>query len=393
MTRREVVRVRDVAQVIGGATPRTAEPSFWGGAIPWLTPKDLSDRPARYTGQGTRFITDQGLRSSSARLLSAGSILLTSRAPIGLVTIASAPIATNQGFKSLVLDETQSPEYWYYLLAASGDYLHSVANGSTFLEISGKVVGDLEFEVPSLDEQRHIAQVLGALDDLIDTNERLASQLDDLFQNLWSTHFELGGEENTQVTLGDLCTTQYGHTASATKRATDVKLLRVTDINKRNWIQWDEVPNCEADETALNKYRLNRGDLVVARMADPGKSAIVEHDVEAVFASYLVRLIPARRNNSLYLFGFLKSRTFLEYSQGAMTGSVQKHMNAKVIAAAQLMSPSQEQVDAFNQLAWPIRDQLAASVQEAQELRRTRDELLPLLVSGAVRVRPEGVAA
>ncbi|MBX9718006.1 MAG: hypothetical protein K2X36_04090 [Microbacteriaceae bacterium] len=167
----------------------------------------------------------------------------------------------------------------------------------------------------------------------------------------------------------------------------------MTDINKRNWIQWDEVPNCEADEVALSKYRLSRGDLLVARMADPGKSAIVEHDVEAVFASYLVRLMPVSRDFSLYIFGFLKSPAFFDYSQGAMTGSVQKHMNARVIAAAQLRSPAQEEVNAFNQVASPIRGQLAACVQEAQQLRRIRDELSPLLMSGAVRVRPEEVAA
>lgn len=295
-------------------------------------------------------------------------------------------------------DSTQvAPRYLYYWLQ---DMYRDGRTWGYQVQSTGLANFNVEWfldrelvRVPPLDEQGRIAEVLGALDDLIDTNERLAAELDELFQNSWSSHFERGTEQCPRVTLGDLCATQYGHTASATTRATDVQLLRVTDINKRNWIQWDEVPNCEADQETLRKYRLNTGDLLVARMADPGKSAIVEHDVEAVFASYLVRLIPARRDYALYLFGFLKSRAFLEYSQGAMTGSVQKHMNAKVIAAAPLLSPSAEEVEKFNQIARPIRDQLAACVQEAQELRRTRDELLPLLMSGAVRVRPEGVAA
>lgn len=105
----KTVAVEDVAEVVAGGTPKSSQPEFWGGDVQWLTPKDLADRPARYTGIGARTITEEGLKKSAAKLLPKGTVLLTSRAPVGYVSIASGPIATNQGFKNLILDDTQLP--------------------------------------------------------------------------------------------------------------------------------------------------------------------------------------------------------------------------------------------------------------------------------------------
>ena len=134
----ETVRVSDIATVRSGATPSTKDPGNWDGDIPWLTPKDLSERPAKYTERGNRSITEQGLKKTT--LLPAGSVLLTSRAPVGYVSIARNEISTNQGFKSLVLKSGQMPEYWYYLLQNSTDYLLDNSGGSTFKEISKRSV-------------------------------------------------------------------------------------------------------------------------------------------------------------------------------------------------------------------------------------------------------------
>ena len=95
------IQLQDVADVVGGGTPSTKESSYWNGDVPWLTPKDLSGYNERYISRGERNISEEGLDNSSAVLLPASSILLTSRAPIGYVAIAKKPIATNQGFKSL----------------------------------------------------------------------------------------------------------------------------------------------------------------------------------------------------------------------------------------------------------------------------------------------------
>src|SRR5687768_14608623 len=97
--------VADFAEVIGGGTPSTSDEDNFGGNIPWITPKDLSDFSFRYITHGERNITEQGLNNSNATLLPTGTVLLSSRAPVGYLAIASNPVTTNQGFKSLVVRE------------------------------------------------------------------------------------------------------------------------------------------------------------------------------------------------------------------------------------------------------------------------------------------------
>ena len=128
----------DIAEVVGGGTPRTNDSTnFEGGDISWITPADLSGYTEKYISHGSRFITRKGLDSSSARLLPAGAVLFTSRAPIGYVAIARNPIATNQGFKSFVLKDGVLPDYVYWWLKGSKQRAESLASGTTFLELSG----------------------------------------------------------------------------------------------------------------------------------------------------------------------------------------------------------------------------------------------------------------
>ena len=111
--------VGDIADIVGGSTPSTADAANFGGDVPWLTPKDLSGLHTRYIRRGERNLTPQGLASCSAQLLPPNSVMLSTRAPIGYVAIAANPIATNQGFRSLVLKPGYDPEFIYYWLTAN----------------------------------------------------------------------------------------------------------------------------------------------------------------------------------------------------------------------------------------------------------------------------------
>lgn len=147
----------EIAEVVGGGTPRTSDPTnFEGGDIPWITPADLSGYTEKYISRGSRFITQKGLESSSARLLPAGTILFTSRAPIGYVAIARNAIATNQGFKSFVLTDGILPEYVYWWLKGSKHRAESLANGTTFLELSGRNAKKLPIPIVPFERQREI---------------------------------------------------------------------------------------------------------------------------------------------------------------------------------------------------------------------------------------------
>jgi type I restriction enzyme S subunit len=165
----------EIADVVGGGTPRTNDPAnFENGDIPWITPADLSGYTAKYISHGARFITRKGLETSSARVLPAGAVLFTSRAPIGYVALARNPVATNQGFKSFVLKDGLLPEYVYWWLKGSKQRAESLASGTTFLELSGANAKKIPIPIAPLEQQREIVAEL----------EKQFSRLDEAVANL-----------------------------------------------------------------------------------------------------------------------------------------------------------------------------------------------------------------
>lgn len=165
----------EIAEVVSGGTPRTSDSSnFDGGDIPWITPADLSGYTAKHVSRGARLLTQKGLQSCSARLLPEGTVLFTSRAPVGYVAIASNPIATNQGFKSFVLREGVLPDYAYWWLKGAKQLAESLASGTTFLELSGANAKKLPIPIAPFEEQRRIVAEI----------EKQFSRLDEAVANL-----------------------------------------------------------------------------------------------------------------------------------------------------------------------------------------------------------------
>ena len=183
------VTLSEVAEVIGGGTPSTKDPANYNGDIPWITPKDLSNHKFRHIGRGERSITDKGLSSSSAKLLPANSVLFTSRAPIGYVALAKNEVATNQGFKNLVMKEGNIPEFFYYLLKHYTPKIKSFASGSTFQEVGGSVLKSIEVNVPPISDQKAIAHILGTLDDKIELNQKMNQVLEEIARAIFKSWF------------------------------------------------------------------------------------------------------------------------------------------------------------------------------------------------------------
>ena len=130
--------IEDIGTVVGGGTPSKKVNEYWDGTIPWLTPKDLSQKPLLFTSSGANNITELGLAKGSSKLLPANTILFSSRAPIGYISIAKNKVTTNQGFKSVIPNKGYSFQFIYELLKHETKSIINEANGSTFKEISGK---------------------------------------------------------------------------------------------------------------------------------------------------------------------------------------------------------------------------------------------------------------
>ncbi|EEU20472.1 restriction endonuclease subunit S [Lactobacillus mulieris] len=174
-------KVGEIGKVIGGGTPSTKHEEYYtssGKGIAWLTPKDLSSYSKMYIDHGSRDLTSEGYNNSSAKLLPKDSVLISSRAPIGYVAIAKNEIATNQGFKSIIPDKSKVyPEYLYYLMLENKLNLEKVASGSTFKEVSGKVMKEFEVEIPSLSKQEKILNQLIPIQRKIELNNQINDNL------------------------------------------------------------------------------------------------------------------------------------------------------------------------------------------------------------------------
>lgn len=168
----------ELAAVVGGGTPTASDPAnFATDGIPWLTPADLTGFTGSHVGSGARSLSQVGYSSSGAQILPTGSVLFTSRAPIGYCVVAANPISTNQGFKSLVLKGDLVPEFVRYYLVSSKEYAESLASGTTFLELSGARMKALEIPVAPVPEQRRI---VAKLDDLRARSRKAREALDEV---------------------------------------------------------------------------------------------------------------------------------------------------------------------------------------------------------------------
>jgi len=183
------VTIGEIADIVGGGTPSTSDSNNFHGTIPWLTPKDLSGTHERYISHGARNLSEIGVERSSAKLVPKHSVLLSTRAPVGYVAIANNPIATNQGFRSLIVQDDVTPEFIYYWLKSNTEQLQRYATGSTFTELSGSALKTIPINIPPLSEQRDIAQILGTLDDKIELNHRMNKTLEQIAQALFKSWF------------------------------------------------------------------------------------------------------------------------------------------------------------------------------------------------------------
>jgi len=312
------------------------------------------------------------------------------------------------------------PRFIYYLLQTID--FESCSDKGAVPGVNRNDLHQLMVEIPGLPEQQAISYILGCLDDKIDLNRRMNRTLEEMAAAIYKSWFvdfdpvvakseglrpfgmsdEIASLfpssfDNSQTApipkgweikkVADICNTQYGYTTSASDEQVGPKFLRITDMNKEPWIEWRNVPYCEIHPSIYPKYKLNIGDVLVSRMADPGKAAIIEEEVESVFASYLVRLKTRSLPLSFFLFYFLRSDQYLDYANGVKIGAVQSGMNAKIIVDCNIVLPEPELIDHFYSIIKPLRQKITSNLREINTLSQIRDSILPKLLSGEIHLK------
>jgi type I restriction enzyme S subunit len=311
------------------------------------------------------------------------------------------------GFLGIQTKEKEICDYLFYYIQTKEfqECKDAYVTGAVQESLTNENAKELLVIFPPLPEQTRIANVLSYFDNLIENKKRQNEILEKtamaIFKN-WFVDFEpfkngkfvyneeLGKEipKGWEVKkLGEVVKTQYGITISG-ENFGEIKLLRITDINKTFVIDWDNVPYCNLHEKIFYKYNLSDKDIVISRIADIGKVAIIEDPPKSVFASYLIRLKIKSDSNikPYYLYYWLKSEIYQEYILGSGEGSTRENTNAEVIKDGPILIPDISILQKFEELACDLRSKIILNQKQIMTLRKIRDTLLPLLVFGKLRV-------
>jgi len=375
------VSLGQAGTIVGGGTPSTANSKHFGDGYPWITPKDLSRQRSRFVRTGERSITDSGLRASSAKLLPSGTVILSSRAPIGLTAIAAVPLTTNQGCRSFVPGDEVDTLFMYYLLGSMKDEFERRANGSTFKEISGSTLSAIEVLLPPLAEQRGIAATLGALDDKIESNRRIIT----LVPNLISKHV-LGALSEASDTISVSQLAYFINGGAYTKGATGYgrMVIRIAELNSG-----------PGDSTVYNDLDVGEnqlarpGDILMSWSGSLGlyrwfrdEAIINQHIFKVISWVYPDWLIFDRLQSVMGIFRGIAQ------DKATTMGHIQRgHLDSTTV-----MIPSEESIRALDQKLAPLWAKLLLAERENLKLAALRDALLPELLSGRIRV-PEAQGA
>lgn len=378
-------RISEIGTVVGGGTPSTKNPDYWGGDIPWISPKDLTDYKSVYISKGENFLTEKGLKSGT-RLLPKNTLLFSSRAPIGYVALAANPICTNQGFKSIVCDEKQVvPLYLYYYMKANLDYIKLFGTGATFPEISGKTMGKIKVEIfKSLDVQHRIASILSTYDTLIENNAKRIRLLEKMAENLykeWFVRFRFPGHENVEMenglpkgwkrgSLSDVCEFKRGKNITSSE------------------MQEGNVPVISAglEPSGYHSCSNVRGVNVTMSSsgANAGYIAIHYSDIWAADCSYIEE---STTGNIYYVYELLNNiRTVINNFQ---RGAAQPHVYPKDVNRIKLILPSKELMLKANGRLEIMHKEIYNLQKQNSLLARQRDLLLPRFMSGKLEVKEE----
>lgn len=415
-------KVSEIAEVVGGGTPNTRKSEFWEGTIPWLTPKDLSEDHPRYVSRGDRSITKEGLQNCSARILPPRAVLLTSRAPVGYLALAKNTVTTNQGFRSLIVNAENDPEFVYYLLLNNTEYLKQHASGSTFQELSGSVLKSLEFLFPPLPEQRAIAHILGSLDDKIELNCRMNRTLEAMARAIfksWFIDFDpvRAKAEGRPTGLPDDIAALFPDSFDDSELGEIPKGWGVKTIGEavecvggstpstKNPAFWDGGKNpfvtpkdmssltspvildtsrhiTDAGVDKISSGRLPIGTVILSSRAPIGYLAITKVPVsvnQGVIAMICNKDLP----NYYVLYWTETNMETIKSNAGGTTFAEISKRNFRPIP---VVVPHKLVLDTFVQHVEPLHKQLVLNLQEANSLASLRDILLPKLISGDLRL-------
>ena len=401
-------KICDIATVLSGATPATSDLANYDGEIVWITPKDLALNNSKYISRGERNLTEKGYKGCSTQLIPPYNILMSSRAPIGLLAINRTECCTNQGFKNLVIDKSICDvDFFYYYLKYHIEEVQALGSGTTFKEVSKSSLQSFVVSLPSLDEQKQIANILSTLDEKIALNRQINDNLEAMARQLydyWFVQFDFPNEEGKPykssggamvwneklkreipkewnvANVFDELSVQYGFPFSTelfTEEPTNIPIVRIRDILENSVSAYSE-------EDVDEKYKLQKQDLVIGM--DGNFHMNYWNDNVSYLNQRSVRLRTKSKSTVSIMQAKYDIAPYIKAKELRAKGSTVGHLSDKDLKELfVLVSPNTDFRNKFDSILAEIIENRCAM----KELTKQRDELLPLLMNGQASVNSD----
>lgn len=322
MVEMEKYKLGDICEIVSGSTPKTNIDEYWEGTIKWITPAELNDDTYIIT-DSVRKITELAVKKTGLKSFPEGTVILSSRAPIGKVAIAGCEMYCNQGFKNLICSKKINNKYLYWFLKGNTVFLNSLGRGATFKELSKSIVSNIEINLPDIVYQKKAVETLEKVSEIIALRKRELSSLDDLIKARFVEMFgnpATPGDKFKTCKLGEVADVKSSHRVFTTEFVAEgVPFYRGMEIGVLASGQQPE----DSYRISMEHYRKiasddskpMRGDLLLPSICNKGQVWMVDTDEPFYYKDGRVLCISPERSvfDSRYLQFYMKLRTEAEY--------------------------------------------------------------------------------
>lgn len=350
MVEMEKYKLGDICEIVSGSTPKTNIDEYWEGTIKWITPAELNDDTYIIT-DSVRKITELAVKKTGLKSFPEGTVILSSRAPIGKVAIAGCEMYCNQGFKNLICSKKINNKYLYWFLKGNTVFLNSLGRGATFKELSKSIVSNIEINLPDIVYQKKAVETLEKVSEIIALRKRELSSLDDLIK---ARFVEMFGDPATnpmswsETTIGDECfyikdgphkslpdigKENGGHPFISVRNIVNGYI----DFSTARYISDEDYAN------AIKKCHPEKGDMLYSKGGTTGIAKLIDIDEE--FANWVhvaVLKFDKSKLNGIFFENMLNGDYCFEQSQRLTKGIANRDLVLSAMAQIKMYRPPME---------------------------------------------------
>lgn len=401
-----VPHLSDYVNIILGGTPATSNPTYWGGNIPWVSVTDFKD--SKYLYSSEKKITNRGLSNSNTKLLNINDLIISARGTVGKIVQCKERVAFNQSCYALITKDVEKLDqnYLYYLLKFKVLELKQIASGGVFDTITKRTFELMKIDLPSVANQRKIAAILTAYDDLIENNNKQISILENMAENIykeWFVRMRFPGYKKTKFVKGipqdwDVKQLDTITNITSSKRIYANEYVQdgipffrskeIIELHNNRTISTELFISEQKYNSIHHKFGTPlEGDILITSVGTLGITYQVKKTDKFYFKDgnliWLQKISPIIR---AYIYRWLNS----ESGQGTLAqraiGSSQPAYTIENIKKVNILIPSKSILNEFNTIIEKVNMQLSLLVESKNKLETTRDLLLPRLLNGKLQV-------